>query len=195
MRLARTWKTGDASSTSPWWRSFVTRTLRTEAGLSASGTTARRYRKMWRMVAQPAADPRAAIREEVRRVAGAPGADVEAIFRLGGSALQYGMSAEADAMFAVAVRVLHHFIARRDAPNALAVEGAIYNTFVKAVESEDHYERAFSQWRDAMVGLGRSFAPSEERTASPGGPGVAFVFHTGTVLGHTEVLFRLLGAR
>src|SRR5687767_2291628 len=39
MRLASTWKTGEASSTSPWWRSFVTSTWRTEAGLMASGTT------------------------------------------------------------------------------------------------------------------------------------------------------------
>src|SRR6185436_4514823 len=43
MRFASTRNTGEASSTSPWWRSFVTSTRRTEAGLIASGTTARRY--------------------------------------------------------------------------------------------------------------------------------------------------------
>src|SRR6187401_1244877 len=90
MRLASTWKTGDASNTSPWWRSFVTRTLRTEEGLIASGTTGRRYRKMCRMVAQPAVDPRAAIREQVRRIAAAPGAEPEAIFRAGTAARHGG---------------------------------------------------------------------------------------------------------
>jgi hypothetical protein len=151
---------------------------------------------MSRMVAQPAADPRAAIRDEARRVAATPGADIQAIFRLGAAALQHGMPAEADAMFALAVRVLHHFIERRDAPNALAIEALLYNTFVKAVESEEHYERAFSQWREAMSALGRSFAREPESRPAPAGePGIGFVFHTGTVLGHTEVLFRLLGAR
>ena len=146
------------------------------------------------MVAQPAADPRATLREQVRLVENASGADLEAIFRLGTACLQHGMPAEADAMFALAVRVLHHFIGRRDAANALAVEAAIYNTFVKAVESEEHYERTFSQWREAMVALGRSFS----RAPGPQGAsrrGLAFVFHTGVLLGHTEVLFRLLGAR
>src|SRR6476620_8815569 len=46
MRLASTVRTGEASSTSPWWRSFVTSTRRTDAGLIASGTTRGRYRKM-----------------------------------------------------------------------------------------------------------------------------------------------------
>ena len=148
------------------------------------------------MVAQPAADPRAAIREEVRRIAANPGADPEAIFRVGTAALQHGMAAEADAMFASAVLLLRRFITRRDVPRALAVEGAIYTTFVKAVESEDHYERCFSQWRDAMAEMGRSFAREPEpRPVPAGGLDVAFVFHTGTVLGHTEVLFRLLGSR
>src|SRR4051812_34692596 len=37
-RLRSTWKTGDASNTSPWWRSFTTSARRTEARLMASGT-------------------------------------------------------------------------------------------------------------------------------------------------------------
>ncbi|MGZ5644063.1 MAG: hypothetical protein ACXWGX_13880 [Usitatibacter sp.] len=41
-RLRSTWKTGEASSTSPWWRSFTTRARCTESGLIASGTMAAR---------------------------------------------------------------------------------------------------------------------------------------------------------
>src|SRR5437870_5022951 len=46
MRLRSTCSTGEARSTSPWWRSFVTSTRRTEDGLIASGTTRGRYRKI-----------------------------------------------------------------------------------------------------------------------------------------------------
>ena len=150
---------------------------------------------MLRMVDQPAADPRTAIREEVRAVRAAPGVKPETIFRLGLAAIQHGMRPEADAMFTMAARVLRHFIARGDAPNALALEGAIYSIFVKAVESEEHYERCFSQWREEMAALGRSVA-KEPGPGAAGAEGldIAFVFHTGTVLGHTEVLFRLLGS-
>ena len=149
------------------------------------------------MVAQPAADPRAAIREEVRRIAATPPANIETIFRLGAAAIQHGMPAEADAMFAVAVRLLRRFIQRRDLPNVFATETAIYNTFVRAIESEGHYERSFSQWRDEMVALGRTYAgaPAPGPAAATEGLDVAFVFFSGTVLGHTEVLFRLLGSR
>ena len=98
-------------------------------------------------------------------------------------------------MFALAVRLVHHFIAKRDPQRALAAEVAVYNAFVKAIEDEAHYERCFAQWRDAMAGLGRAFArPLPQRAALPG-QSVAFVFHTGVVLGHTEVVLRLLESR
>ena len=92
-------------------------------------------------MAQTAADPRIAVRQEVERLASGGQVDPGEVFRLGGAALQLRMPREADAMFAMAVRILHHYIERRDAPRALSVEGAIYNTFVKAVEDEDHCEK------------------------------------------------------
>ena len=151
---------------------------------------------MPRMVAQPAADARAALRAEAERIASAPQAGVEEITRAGATALQLGMAREADTLFGRALQLLGHFIARRDAQRALATEVAIYNTFVKAIEDEGHYERCFALWRDAMAGLGSAFAqPSPP--AQPDGDllRVGFVFHTGIVLGHTEVLLRLLQRR
>ena len=68
------------------------------------------------MVSQTAADPRAAIRDEARRIASANTVNPEAIFRVGAAALELGLAPEADAMFAAAVRVLRHVIGRRDAP-------------------------------------------------------------------------------
>jgi hypothetical protein len=152
---------------------------------------------MFAMVAQPLADPRTTIREEVRRVAAAPGSDVAAVFRLGAAAVKLGMPAEADAMFAAAVRLIHHFIDKRDVRNALATEAATYNAFVRAVESEEHYERCFSQWREEMVALGRAHAGASSNPAPAAAEGldVAFIFLAGTLLGHSEVLFRLLGSR
>lgn len=103
---------------------------------------------------------------------------------------------EARAEYARGLAMLHEFIRRGDAPRALAAETELYNRFVKAIESEEHYERCFAGWRDAMLGLGRRFSrPLAPRAARPGKLRVAFVFHTGSVLGHTEVLVRLLEKR
>jgi hypothetical protein len=107
-----------------------------------------------------------------------------------------GVTPEARAMYAQGLQVLRQYIERRDAPRALAAETELYNRFVKAIESEEHYERCFAQWRDAMLGLGRAFSrPLAPRAARAGVLRVAFVFHTGSVLGHTEVLLRLLEKR
>lgn len=140
-------------------------------------------------------DPRA-IRLEVERIVRSPPDDRAAIFRAGAAALRHGMAREADAMFSMGLQTLLHYIARRDAARALVAEIELYNTFVKAVESEDHYERCFAQWREPMLGLGRAYAgPPAPRAARGEALGIAFVFHTGSVLGHTEVLMRLLETR
>lgn len=148
------------------------------------------------MVAQSAADPRATIRAEVQRLAGAPLQDPDAIFRTAQAVLQHRMAPEADALFSLALQLLDVGFSRRDPRLALNAEAAIYNTFVKAVESEEHHERCFSHWREPMAALGRSFAgPLAARDGDPSVLRVAFVFHTGVVLGHTEVLLRLLQTR
>jgi len=116
--------------------------------------------------------------------------------RAGDEASRHARLREADARFAAGVRALRDCIARRDAPRALAAEAELYNTFVKAIESEDHYERCFAQWRDDMTALGRAFArPLPPRPARSEVFRPAFVFHTGAVLGHTEVLQQLLSKR
>ena len=140
-------------------------------------------------------DPQA-IRAEVERIVRSPPEDRAAVFRAGAAALAHGMAREADAMFSMGLQALLHYIGRRDAARALAAEAELYNTFVKAVESEDHYERCFAQWREPMLGLGRACAgPPVGRVPRGDAPGIAFVFHTGSVLGHTEVLMRLLETR
>jgi glycosyltransferase involved in cell wall biosynthesis len=144
---------------------------------------------------QPAqADPRAALSLQLERALATPPYDVHAICRLGNAAYKMGMGVEASRAFEASVAILLEMIRRGDADAALAAEGAIYQAFVKAVENEDHYERVFALWREPMAELGRRFR-GEAVAAAPDAKAIAFVFHAGVVLGHTEVLFRLLESR
>lgn len=150
----------------------------------------------WRLpvTPQPAqADPRAALSLQLERALAGPSYDVHAICRLGNAAYQMGMGDAASRAVQVAVAILVEMIRRGDANAALAAEGSIYQAFVKAVENEDHYERIFSTWRDPMAALGRAMREPFARPA--GANAIGFVFHAGVVLGHTEVLFRLLETR
>jgi len=120
--------------------------------------------------------------------------DVMAVCRAGGEAQRAGAKAEAAQAFQAAVSFLRQYIAAGDAESALALEAAIYESFVKSVEDEDHYERCFSLWRDDLAALGRRYR--RPPAVAPVAPGrIGFVFLNGVVLGHTEVLFRLLEFR
>ena len=120
--------------------------------------------------------------------------NVPAICMLGAEALRGGDAPASDRAFRRAVEILLACIRARDATNALAVEAAIYPAFVKPVEDEDHSERCFALWREPLAGLGRELRgrirPLPQAPAAPGR--IGFIFHSGVVLGHTEVLFRLL---
>ena len=140
------------------------------------------------------ADPRAALSLQLERALAAPPYDVELICRLGNAAYRMGLREDASRAFRAASAMLNELIRRGDAEHALATEGFIYEAFVKAVEDEDHYERAFGLWREPMAALGRRYRDPAIQ-AAPGAKGIGFVFHTGVVLGHTEVLFRLLETR
>ncbi|HUQ28732.1 MAG TPA: hypothetical protein VM051_09070 [Usitatibacter sp.] len=140
------------------------------------------------------ADPRAALSQQLERALAAPPYDVNAICRLGNAAYRMGLGPQAARAFEASIDILNELIRRGDAENALWAEGAIYNSFVKAIEDEGHYERVFALWREPMAELGRRFRAAAV-DASPGAKGIGFVFPSGVVLGHTEVLFRLLENR
>jgi hypothetical protein len=103
-----------------------------------------------------------------------------------------GFTDLADRALDFSIRTLQDLIARGEAESALIVENLLYQYFVKVREEEDHYERMFSFWREPMAALGRKFREAAPATA---GNGIGFVFPNGVVLGHTEVLFRLLENR
>lgn len=81
-----------------------------------------------------------------------------------------------------------------DVDRALQYETLIYLSFVTAVEAEQHYYRCFADWKDDLAALGRRFR-DPAALAEPGSDRVAFFLHTGFLLGHNEVLLKLLEAR
>jgi hypothetical protein len=79
---------------------------------------------------------------------------------------------------------------RGDIDAAIAAEGVWYNALVKKIENEGHYRRCFSNhhWRLWNAGVrarvGNFYLPVQNR--------IAFLAPTGALLGHTEVMLRLL---
>jgi glycosyl transferase family 1 len=79
----------------------------------------------------------------------------------------------------------------------LMLETEAYGNYVLHKESSQHFRHAFSVWTDAMREAGRC---AEETlvplsAARPGAtPGIAFYLHSGTVLGHTQILLEFLEA-
>lgn len=119
--------------------------------------------------------------------------DADVFCELGPLLRAAGRIQEAKRCYKRAVELLLAAVRLGDADLALHIEQGVYATFVRAVETEEHYYRCFSDWREDMVRLGRRF-----RDAS-GWPDadfrkVAFVLMTGHRLGHTEVLLRYLTA-
>lgn len=77
---------------------------------------------------------------------------------------------------------------------ALSFEILIHNAFVATIEDDDHYIRSYARWSKGMAELGRRFRdPTPRLSTNP--RRIAFVLASGTMLGHTEVLFRLARER
>jgi hypothetical protein len=119
--------------------------------------------------------------------------DANAVCKLGSQALKMGLAPLADRAREAMIGFLNGLVDQGDVEGALFLEGLIYQSFVRPFEDESHYERVFARWREPMARLGRRFR--EPFAASPQARGIAFVFASGAVLGHTEVLFRMLESR
>lgn len=114
------------------------------------------------------------------------------ICELGTRAQRLGMKEEAGAALAAAGDFVAHAARTGHAEIALHAEITVYASFVRACEDEAHYEGAFALWRDALAAAGRARAAPMDRVP---GRAIGFVLPTGVILGHTEVLFRLLESR
>lgn len=106
---------------------------------------------------------------------------------------EFGREQETKRCYKRAVELLQTAIRRADADLALSIEADVYFSFVRPVETEEHYYRCFSDWRDGMARLGRRFRdPRPWPDVDP--RKIAFVLPTGFRLGHTAVLLQYLGA-
>ena len=76
---------------------------------------------------------------------------------------------------------------------ALALEPLWYNKLVKLRESEENYFDAFSGHSNAFWLAGKELSEKHKYTQTERDPNrCAFILHTGVLLGHTEVMLRVL---
>ena len=120
--------------------------------------------------------------------------DIKTLCTIGYQLAQQGLTQETRKCYRAAVDALRRLIHAGNVDRALTSEESIYTAFVKTVEDEQHYYRCFADWKDDFAALGRRFR--DPTTLSTGGADqVAFFLHAGHILGHTEVLLKLLESR
>jgi hypothetical protein len=139
----------------------------------------------------PAVVDSRSVAEQLERVLREAPGNVALVCRLANAAHRVGLVEVRERAFSHAAEVLLHCIRRGEADTALAVESLIYHGIVKAVQDEAHYERCFARWREPLAELARKFSVPASPVAA-GRQRIGFVFHNGVVLGHTEVLLRLI---
>jgi hypothetical protein len=113
---------------------------------------------------------------------------------IGRAFLRLGREQDARRCYKRAVELMLAAIRVGNVDLALRYEHDLYISFVRVVESEEHYYRRFSDWREELARLGRRFR--DVSTGADSDPQkIAFILLTGHVLGHTSVLLKYLAAR
>ena len=117
-----------------------------------------------------------------------------ALCQVGGELARLGRAQEARRGYRAAVDSLRQAARVGDVELALQCEERIYEAFVTAVENEEHYYRCFRDWKDDLASLGRRFRDFAPLPAADF-ERIGFFLHSGRLLGHTEVLLKMLEAR
>jgi glycosyltransferase involved in cell wall biosynthesis len=120
--------------------------------------------------------------------------DIETLCEIGRQLAQRGLTQETRKCYRAAVDALRRLIHARNVDRALMGEESIYTAFVKIVEDEQHYYRCFADWKDDLAALGRRFRDPSALSGG-GADQIAFFLHSGHILGHTEVLLKMLESR
>ena len=92
--------------------------------------------------------------------------------------------------YKAAVEALHHAIKIDHVEAALSFETLIHRAFVSTTEDEQHYYRCYNDWRSEMAKFGRRYRRASPMPTNP--RNIAFVLASGSLLGHTEVMFNIL---
>jgi hypothetical protein len=120
--------------------------------------------------------------------------DIRTLCEIGRQLAQDGLTQETRNCYRAAVDALRRLIHAGNVNLALTGEDSIYTAFVNNVEDEQHYYRCFADWKDDLAALGRRFR--DPAALSRGGADqIAFFLHSGHILGHTEVLLKMLESR
>jgi hypothetical protein len=119
--------------------------------------------------------------------------DGEVFCELGPLLRGVGKVQEARRCYKRAVEIMLAACRRGNADLALHLEQGIALRFVRALETEEHYYRCFSEWREDLAHLGRKFRDGKDLPGADARK-VAFILMTGHRLGHTDVLLRYLSA-
>jgi hypothetical protein len=109
---------------------------------------------------------------------------------LGKRLIEAGFYNESERCFEVCVSTLLSLIEEEKTQSALVLETFLYGPFIKTIESEENYYRRFSRWTAQLQDLGRKHQRPLVQNRDP--KKLCFVLHTGVLLGHTEVMFRVI---
>ena len=110
----------------------------------------------------------------------------------GRALIALGHERDAEFCYRAALQAMLRAVGEREIEAALQSERLIYRAFVQPGESEAHYEKRFADWHSEFAALGARYRTNLD--ASKCDPArVAFFLHAGHLLGHTQVLLRLLG--
>lgn len=117
--------------------------------------------------------------------------NVDALCKIGRELARLDRPSESRKCYKAAVDALLYAMKIGNVDAAISFELLIHRAFVAPVEEEDHYYRCYSHWRTEMARFGRRYRDPGMRV-STNVRGIGFVLPTGTLLGHTEVLFNIL---
>jgi hypothetical protein len=120
--------------------------------------------------------------------------NIEAVCKIGRELGQLGQAEDSRKCYRIAVEALRRAAGAGDVERAIGFEFLIYKSFVRTNEDEQHYYRCFSDWKNDLAGMGRRFRDPAALSAE-GASGIGFVLQAGPVLGHTQVLLKMLESR
>ena len=117
--------------------------------------------------------------------------NVKALGEIGLTLRRLGRPTESRKCYKAAVEALKYAMKIGNVEAVLSFEVLIHRAFVATIEDEDHYYRCYSDWRAEMARFARRFS-DPAAPMSRNARHIAFVLPSGSLLGHTEVMFNLL---
>lgn len=117
-------------------------------------------------------------------------ADLGQVINLGARLKGAGFVQQSNQCFAACIQVLQGLIAQGNIEQSLLLESALYGPLVKSTETEAHYHKCFAQWSPQFQELGRKHRKAFAGHRDP--RKICFVLPNGVLLGHTEVMFRVV---